>query len=298
MKAKAITLMLLSALCFSANAQDDDMYFMSSKKKAQKSTTSATMQSQSATSGDSYSNTHVDYHIGQLRDVDEYNRRTTARSGSTASYRFSGDTLYVSTEASQDSTTSYEEGYSDGYYDGLYDGDYTYSTRIIRYHSPHPYDPLFWDVTHRGPEPLLGWHGPLHHHGYVGGPYHGGHQPAPQGRIHGGGRPASHPTTAARNMGHRTAPYGGRGGGQVGGSRPSTTQSSRGDNRQTPSRSSSSAGPSHSSPSSSRGNSGGFGGGSRGGGFSGGGGGFSGGGSRGGGFGGGGSRGGGFGGRR
>ena len=36
MKANILTLLLLSLVCFSAQAQDDDMYFMSSKKKAQK----------------------------------------------------------------------------------------------------------------------------------------------------------------------------------------------------------------------------------------------------------------------
>ena len=167
MKANVITLLMLSALCLSAYAQDDDMYFMSSKKKAQKSTTSATMQSQSATSGDSYSNTHVDYHIGQLRDVDEYNRRYPIKDGSTASYHLEGDTLYVSTTPSQDDIASHNDGYYDGYSDGFNDGDFTYTSRLARYRGYRLDDPFYWDYYYSWYDPWYTWHSPYYYN-YIG----------------------------------------------------------------------------------------------------------------------------------
>ena len=159
MKAKVITLMLLSALCLSAYAQDDDMYSFSSKKKAQKNTTTTTVKSRpSSYDFDMDDNdAEADYHIGQLRDVDEYNRRSS--SGGTASYRLEGDTLYVNTDSSQSDAVSYNSGYNDCYYDGFYDGDFTYTSRLARYRCFCLSDPYYWDY-YGYYSPWYGWHSP------------------------------------------------------------------------------------------------------------------------------------------
>ena len=142
MKANIITLLLLSAICFNANAQDDDMYSFSSKKKAQQTSTASQAKSLSSTYLDEdEGDADADYHTGQLRDVDEYNRRYSTRSNGTASYQLKGDTLYVTTDPTED----YSEGYSDGYYDGLYDGDFTYTSRLARYRGFCLSDPYYWD---------------------------------------------------------------------------------------------------------------------------------------------------------
>ena len=126
MKTNILTLLLLSVFCLSANAQDDDMYSFSSKKKAQGTTTTTQPKSSAGTYSEDEGDADADYHTGQLRDVDEYNRRYSTTPDGTASYQLKGDTLYVSSAPSE----GYNEGYSDGYYDGLYDGDFTYTSRL------------------------------------------------------------------------------------------------------------------------------------------------------------------------
>ena len=148
MKANIFTLLLLSALCLNAYAQDDDMYFLSSKKAQKKAT--KTVQVRLATDFEDEGDAYADYHTGQLRDVDEYNRRYSTQPDSTLSYQLKGDTLYVSTSPAQGE--SYNEGYSDGYYDGLSDGDFTYTSRLARYRGFCLSDPYYWDY--------YGWYDP------------------------------------------------------------------------------------------------------------------------------------------
>ena len=89
-----------------------------------------------------------DYHTGQLRDVDDYNRRSTGR---ITEIHVGNDTLYV------DADSSYVEGYSyeeQPYYeDNFYDNDYYYSSRMMRFHNYFPYDPWYWDFAY-------GWYDP------------------------------------------------------------------------------------------------------------------------------------------
>ncbi len=164
MKANVITLMLLAAICLGAYAQDDDMYSFSSKKKTQKST-QQTVTARTQTSLDY--DEEADYHTGQLRDVDEYNRRGPAYSEpateGTASYRLSGDTLYVSSEPS----IGYDAGYSDGYQDGFYDGDFTYTSRLARYRGYRMDDPFYWDYYYSWYDPWYSWHSPFYYN-YIG----------------------------------------------------------------------------------------------------------------------------------
>ena len=131
MKANIFTLLLLSALCLNAYAQDDDMYSFSSKKKTQK--VSASTGYNTSSEEDTY--VDADYHTGDLFDVDEYNRRGKSQQANTPSYQLVGDTLYVSSngEPLQNESVSYNEGYTNGYYDGLYDGDFCLTSRLYRY---------------------------------------------------------------------------------------------------------------------------------------------------------------------
>ena len=184
MKANILTLLLLSLVCFSAQAQDDDMYFMSSKKKAQK--TAPARVSSATVYNDADDEADADYHIGQLRDVDEYNRRGSVQADDAPSIRLEGDTLYVdSKQSAKHDAITYNEGYSDGYYDGLYDGDFTYTARLARYRGFRLYDPFIWDITFGWYDPWYdpwyGWYRPYygysswgwgwHNYGWYGGWY-------------------------------------------------------------------------------------------------------------------------------
>lgn len=83
MKRNLILLLALSVLPCMAFAQstDDDLYFVPGKKKAktervEKTDRAATRRDQPVVYE---GNPKVDYHTGQLRDVDEYNRRGSCR---------------------------------------------------------------------------------------------------------------------------------------------------------------------------------------------------------------------------
>ena len=225
MKANIITLLLLSAICLNANAQDDDMYSFSTKKKAQQTTTTTSARSSSSAYFDE-GDADADYHTGQLRDVDEYNRRYSKTQGGTASYQMKGDTLYVTTEPSQD----YNEGYSDGYYDGLYDSDFTYTTRLARYRGFCLSDPYYWDY-YGWYDPWYSWHSP-YYYGYIGwngwglgwgwsypyysGWYYGWNYPHHYGGHYGGGHHWDYTrrqSSASHNLGPRSSAYSGRNGG-------------------------------------------------------------------------------------
>ena len=164
MKANVIFLLMLSAVCLSAYAQDDDMYSFSSKKKGQQTTT-APVQRNNSSAYEDYGDANVDYHTGQLRDVDEYNRRYSTQQAETPSYEFRGDTLLVTTQPAQDDYMSSDAGYDAGYHDGLYDGDFYYTSRLARYRGFRFYDPFVWDITYGWYDPWYdpwyGWDFPL-----------------------------------------------------------------------------------------------------------------------------------------
>ena len=123
---------MLLAVCFSASAQDDDMYSFSSKKKNQQNTT-VSVQNDARSTYDEDRNPNADYHTGQLRDVDEYNRRGAGQQAGTPTYEFRGDTLLVTTSPSQNEEASYDAGYDAGYYDGISAGDFCLTSRLARY---------------------------------------------------------------------------------------------------------------------------------------------------------------------
>ena len=118
----AFALIVSLASPFAAMAQVDDVYFVPSKKSEEKVLV--------------IKSTAEKYNIStasasQGRDVDEYNRRSTAYTDSPDEYideNYTGD-------------YSYEEG--------AYD-DYSYSTRIIRFRNPRRamYSPIYWDLMY------------------------------------------------------------------------------------------------------------------------------------------------------
>ena len=118
----AFALIVSLASPFAAMAQVDDVYFVPSKKSEEKVLV--------------IKSTAEKYNIStasasQGRDVDEYNRRSTAYTDSPDEYideNYNGD-------------YSYEEG--------AYD-DYSYSTRIIRFRNPRRamYSPIYWDLMY------------------------------------------------------------------------------------------------------------------------------------------------------
>lgn len=170
-----IPLMFLG-VTVSVHAQDvdDDMYFVSSKKKASKKTSSNTstqnivkvVRTAETNDGD------VDFHTGQLRDVDDYNRRGNSNSQVVA--RLVGDTLYVTSVDSTNQEQTYvygKDGKADSYEDeNYYEDDYIYTSRLGRYHRVHFVDPWYWDYCYGWYDPWYdpwyGWYAPYYRHGY------------------------------------------------------------------------------------------------------------------------------------
>jgi hypothetical protein len=232
MKAKIITLLMSSLVCLAIQAQDDDMYSFSSKKKAQKNTT-VYLPEETQTGYDDDRDPYADYHTGQLRDIDEYNRRGSTQQAETPSYQFKGDTLLVTTTPAQEEMADYDAGYYAGYTDGFHDGDFYYTSRLTRYRGLRIYDPYIWDITYGwySPwyDPWYGWHSPYYHYGYTGwynwgwgwphyGWDYGWHHPPHHGGGHHGGHIARRQSPASHNLRPHSTAYSGR----TGGSRLST----------------------------------------------------------------------------
>lgn len=192
MKRNMILLLALSVLPYAAMAQgtDDDMYFVPGKKKVQVEkavTLPATDASRQRPVVVTEADPNADYHTGQLRDVDEYNRRGAGRDG--VSTRLVGDTLYVT---STDSTGSqvvsryapgermddaYGVAPGDDYRyrdsdDGYYDDDYYYTARLYRFRGLAWRDPFLWDISFGWYDPWYdpwyGWCMPYYRYGYCG----------------------------------------------------------------------------------------------------------------------------------
>ena len=126
MKLLHLFLLFVFGLTVSVQAQDidDDMYFVSNKKKATKSTvktqknyTTSTFATKTDTAEDD-AEANADYHTGQLRDVDDYNRRGNKASNGQVVAKLVNDTLYVySNDSTEQKTYVYgEESESNGKY--------------------------------------------------------------------------------------------------------------------------------------------------------------------------------------
>ena len=185
MKSSLIAILVTACLPMAMLAQtDDDMYFVPKKKsKAQSVKTASRAPSRTVravhvnSTEDASADTTADYHVGDLRDVDEYNRRGSSSESVTA--RMSGDTLYVT--SSDGKVTAYtgdggetevQTQDNDNYYgDNYYDDDFHYSARLHRYHGYYYRDPFFWDYTYGWYDPWYdpwyGWYAPYYRYGYI-----------------------------------------------------------------------------------------------------------------------------------
>ena len=181
MKFLHLFLFLVFGLSVTVQAQDldDDMYFVPSKKKAAKSVAKTSRNNvtysefSNMVSPEDVAEADVDYHTGQLRDVDDYNRRNNTISDGQVVAKLVNDTLYV---YSNDSTKTYVYGsdnHSDSIYyndENYYDDDYFYTSRLGRYHRVHFIDPWYWDYCYGWYDPWYdpwyGWYAPYFRHGY------------------------------------------------------------------------------------------------------------------------------------
>ena len=133
-----ILFMMMLALPIGITAQVDDLYYVPTKKKAKKETKSAIGEARpaivepaTATSGTQVTRITTngsDNRIVNGRNEDEYNRRTLP----SEDYAYEADTTYTEETSTQ--------------------SDYTYSTRIVRFHSPRRStivsSPLYWNVVY------------------------------------------------------------------------------------------------------------------------------------------------------
>lgn len=170
-------ILLLAAFClpFVLHAQnDDDMYFVPSKKKA---SSSAQVSRPSTSSRNTYSvpeenyEPAADYHTGNLRNVDDYNRRGAGKTPGGVSARIVNDTLYVTTDSATVETYPLDEQSLNYGEDNYYDDDYYYSNRLRRYHGSYLYDdPWYWDIAwgwyDPWYDPWYGFYGPYYRAGW------------------------------------------------------------------------------------------------------------------------------------
>lgn len=190
MKRNFIMLLALVVLPYNialAQSTDDDMYFVPSKKKAKVETPAPEVRKtvSSTPSSASVDKDEVDFHTGNLRDVDEYNRR--GNDAERVTTRLIGDTLYVTTTDSTGAevVVRYNDGdissdreladsgdkyrYDDEV-DGYYDDDYYYSTRLYRFRGIAWRSPFLWDVCYGWYDPWYdpwyGWYMPYYHYGF------------------------------------------------------------------------------------------------------------------------------------
>lgn len=160
---KKIVFLSLLALCLpwtlAAQSVEDDLYYVPSKKKAEQKTEKTeeqtvrkapenvvvveTQKPVVCTNSGNTTTIVVKDKKGNVRDVDEYNRRYNSKE-----YDFtqSEDTLYIEEKAVPD-----PEGEWVGGFDGSQD-DYEYAMRIIRFRNPRYAisisSPLYWDVVY------------------------------------------------------------------------------------------------------------------------------------------------------
>lgn len=144
MKNIALVSLLMACLPFLAMAQssNDDLYFIP-KKKTEKNTTVTT--NTSTTVSNPGTTVVVKNVKGNIRDVDEYNRRYTSRDNT---FTMDNDTLYIEEKPYN------ERGEWVNGFEGSQD-DYEYAMRIVRFRNPRyaipVSSPLYWDVVYSLP---------------------------------------------------------------------------------------------------------------------------------------------------
>ena len=213
----------------------DDMYFV--PKKSKKTKTTKVVNQKSETLVD-YTNTDTEYYSGNLRDVDEYNRRGGSSRNllvmtPTDTFEIDGDDLqkddkgnYILGSGNNKSKKSarYDDRYDDYYLD-----DYIYSARLARFHGfvypyyawydPFYYDPFYYTSWYYDPwyyGTYWGWYGGWHG-------YYGWHSPWYYSSWH------HHPVYTTHTGGYTHRGFnGGRGYGRTGVSSRGGTVASRG----------------------------------------------------------------------
>ncbi len=229
MKTNILLTALLVALPFNAMAQDDDMYFVPSKK-------SKTIQSHDPAANyngvrcvdydGATDTTSPDYHIGALRNDDEYNRRGHGhRYGQVV---MGNDTLVMDTLYLDDQV---DEKYS-RYYDE--EDDYRLSHRLVRFHGgirspyywdyyynwaydPWYYDPWYYDSWYYGG--YYGWHSPYYYNSWYSPYYYSWHSPWYYNNYWGYGYYGGHWGSSWGHSHHNYAYRGGTSGARYGGTR-------------------------------------------------------------------------------
>lgn len=156
MKMKALLGMLLLSLPLCMMAQEDDAYFVPSKakKKAEKEQRERERQERAEALQAYYASQYAqeevyddyeeapDYHVGALRNDDEYNRRYKKSSGQTLVVE--GDSVYFKEEP--ETAPAKKKGQKEEYlYDDYeQDMDYGYSGRLVRFYGGVR-SPFYWD---------------------------------------------------------------------------------------------------------------------------------------------------------
>ncbi|MCD8292259.1 MAG: hypothetical protein LUC23_00635, partial [Prevotellaceae bacterium] len=158
---KKFVLLSIVTLCLpwtlTAQSTDDDLYFTPSKKKVTVTeqnvnpaeTETAIDEEETAlppsdyTPTDNVSTIVVRDRNGNVRDVDEYNRRYD---NINSNFSVQNDTLYIDDKGYSDVPGEWVNGF-----DGS-DDDYEYAMRIIRFRNPRYAisisSPLYWDVVY------------------------------------------------------------------------------------------------------------------------------------------------------
>ena len=149
MKGKAIVTMLLAGLPWLVMAQStDDLYYLPKKETKKETKLPGTpvrrTEVQTVTRNQPASTVVVKDVKGNVRDVDEYNRRYTSRDNT---FTMQNDTLYVE-EKPYNERGEWVNGFEGS------QSDYEYAMRIVRFRSPRyaipVSSPLYWDVVYGG----------------------------------------------------------------------------------------------------------------------------------------------------
>lgn len=133
---KQLALLLILMLPFEMAAQVDDMYFVPKKKDKKNK-----VQVEDKKNVEIVQEQRTESYTGEERDEDEYNRR-----GHLSSRSYNNDDYYEEEQASN------EEYVSDGEDNTVVEEeDFTYSSRILRFHSPRMVmlsSPWYWDIVY------------------------------------------------------------------------------------------------------------------------------------------------------
>lgn len=161
MKKWILASLVSACLPFMAMAQVvDDLYYVPKKKEAVKKTEkkveTSPVESQPVQTTNVYAapgtTVVVKDAAGEMRDVDEYNRRYTSRENT---FSFNNDTLVV-----QEKPYTERGEWVGGEFVGS-QSDYEYAMRIVRFRNPRyaipVSSPLYWDVVYGGMYPSWDW---------------------------------------------------------------------------------------------------------------------------------------------